>query len=233
MAPQVVARRGLERADGDQPLDAAVDHGILEQELEHRLGCERRQRHRQQALVAHALQARRDVVRVERVALLQRGAGGSPPTCAPRSSSGCAGESPARSSARDLAAGARQDVLETAAVAIPCHLDLLDAGLAAVLVGEVARDRDVEGHLLDQHGAQAQVVGRVHEGEEGVLVDARHQTLQGVAPGDVDLGKDVVAQNVVQQLRVIVALDQQIVRARRRTCPAPAARPGRTASTVR
>ena len=45
-----------------------------------------------------------------------------------------------------------------------------------------------------------------------MLVDARHQALQCVAAGDVDLGKNVMAQHVVQQLAVLVALDAQVVR---------------------
>ena len=50
------------------------------------------------------------------------------------------------------------------------------------------------------------------EGEERVLVDARHRRLQDVAADDLDLGKDVVAQDVVEQLDVLVALDAQVVR---------------------
>jgi hypothetical protein len=112
----------------------------------------------------------------------------------------------------DLAAGTREHVFEPAAVAVPGHLDLLGAGLGAIVVGEVARDRDIERHLLDQHRAEAQVVGGVHEGVEGLLVDARHQSLHRLAPRDVDLGKDVVAQKMVEQLGMGVALDPQIVR---------------------
>jgi hypothetical protein len=52
----------------------------------------------------------------------------------------------------------------------------------------------------------------VHESEERVLVDARHRRLEGAAADDLDLGEDMVAQDVVEQLAVAVAFDAQIAR---------------------
>ena len=211
VAAQVVERVGVEGADGDEALDAAVEHRVFEQELEHGLRGERGHRHSQQVLVAHAFQARGDVVGVERVALVAV-AQAHRDRHAPGNHLLDAQMKPGALFGRDLRARARQHVFQPAAVAVPGVFDFLVAGLGALVVGEVARDRDIERLLLDQHRALAQIVGGVHEGIEGVFIDARHQALQRVAAGDVHLGEDVVAQDVAEQLALLAALDAQVVR---------------------